>query len=136
MEVSRANSSLGVAKEKREYKKATVGRSYAEVVMEAQAGGSEESTMNGRDNKPPARTADGLKTELMKEKQASMVRDERYTAAVEGKDVGAPACSCSRSACLLVPKTLPYPVNPGLEALRRRKELVKVGSASLSQLGV
>jgi hypothetical protein len=68
MEVSRANSSRGVAKEKREYKKATVGRSYAEVVMEAQAGGSEESTIKGRDNKPLARTADGFKTELMKEK--------------------------------------------------------------------
>jgi hypothetical protein len=48
MEVSRANSSLGVAKEKQEYKKATVGRSYAEVVMEAQAGGSEEYEWQGQ----------------------------------------------------------------------------------------
>jgi hypothetical protein len=88
--------------------------------------------MNGRDNKPLPRTADGLKTKLMKEKQASAVGDEKHTVAVEGKDVGAPACSCSHSACLLIPKTLPYPVNPSLEALRRRKESVEAGSASLS----
>jgi hypothetical protein len=84
MEVSRANSSLGVAREKHECKKATVGRSYAEVVMEAQVGGSEESTMNSRNNKPPARTVDGFKTELIKEKQASMVGDENCAAAGEG----------------------------------------------------
>jgi hypothetical protein len=135
-EVSRTNSSLGVVKEKREYKKATGGRSYAEVVMEAQVGGSVESTMNGRDNKPPARTADGFKTELMKEKRELVVGDEKYAVAGESKDIGAPVCSCSRSALLLVPKILPYPANPGLEALRRCKESVKVGSTSLSQLGV
>jgi hypothetical protein len=64
-----------------------------------------------------------------------VVGDEKYAVAGEGKDVGAPACSCSRSARLLVPKTLPYPANPGL-ALRRRKESVEVGLESLSQLGV
>jgi hypothetical protein len=57
-------------------------------------------------------------------------------AAGEGKDAGAPACSCSRAACSLVPKTLPYPENPGLEALRRRMKSVEDGSASLGQSGV
>ncbi|KAE8009734.1 hypothetical protein FH972_006155 [Carpinus fangiana] len=132
----RANSELGAVKEKREFKKTTAGRSYAEVVREAQAVGSEESTLNGRDAKLLARTEDGLKAKLMKEKQASMVGDEKFTAVVEGKGVDAPACGGSGSACLLVPKTLQYPVNPGFEALRRRKEPVEVGSASLSQLGV
>ena len=57
-------------------------------------------------------------------------------AAEEGKDAGAPACSCSRVACSLVPKTLPYPENPGLEALRRRMKSVEYGLASLSQSSV
>jgi hypothetical protein len=69
MEVSRANFSLGTAREKRECKKVTAGRSYAEVVTETQADGSEKNSMSSRDNKPQARPVDGPKAELMKEKR-------------------------------------------------------------------
>ena len=70
----------------------TVGRSYVEVVLEAQAGGSENRTVNSRDNKPPARSVDGSKIELMIEKQVPVEGDEIFAAAGEGKDVCAPAC--------------------------------------------
>jgi hypothetical protein len=134
--VSRANFSLGTAREKRECKKVTAGGSYAEVVSETQADGYEKNSMCSRDNNPPARPVDGPKAELMKEKRVLVVGDEKYAAAGEGKDAGAPACSCSRAACPLVPKTLPYPENPDLEALRRRMKSVEDGSASLGQSGV
>jgi hypothetical protein len=65
-----------------------------------------------------------------------VVGDENYVEAGEGKDAGAPACGCSCAACSLVPKTLPYPENPGLEALRRRMKSAEDGSASLGQSGV
>jgi hypothetical protein len=71
MEVSRANFSLGTAREKRECKKVTAGRSYAEVLTETQADGSEKNSMSSRDNKPLARPVDGPKAELMKEKRVS-----------------------------------------------------------------
>jgi hypothetical protein len=135
MEVRRVNFSLGAVKEKRENKKTTGGRSYAEVVMNIQEGGSVESSRNGRNNDvgAPVRISDGLKAELMEGKQ-SVVMGEEKAVAGESNDVGAPVGSCSRSARLLDPKILPNPENPGLEALKRRKESVKVGSLSLCPL--
>jgi hypothetical protein len=53
LEVSRVNSSLSV-REKWKCKKVTVGRSYAEVVREAQADGSEVRILKSRHNKDPA----------------------------------------------------------------------------------
>jgi hypothetical protein len=136
MEMSRANFSLGAAKEKRENKKMTGGRSYAEVVKNTQEGGSVENSMNGRNNKQPVRIPDGPKTELMEGKQTAVMGDEKAAVDGESNDVGAPVCSCSRAARLLVPKTLPNPENPGWEALKRRKESVEVGSTSMNPLGV
>jgi hypothetical protein len=103
MEVSRANFSLGTAREKRECKKVTAGRSYAGVVTETQADGSEKNSTSSRDNKPPARPVDGSKAELMKEKRVLVVGDENYVAAGEGKDAGAPTCSvfaCSQDSAI------------------------------------
>jgi hypothetical protein len=75
--------------------------------------------MSSRDNKPPARPVDGSKAELMKEKQVLVVGDENYVADGEGKDAGAPACSCSHAACSLVPKTLRLCHIPKIPAWRR-----------------
>ena len=112
-----------------------MGRSYAEVVLEAQAGGSKNRTVNNRDNKPPMRPMDGSKPELMTEKQVLVEGDENFVAAGEGKDIGASVCRCSRSVCLLIPKTLPYPDNSSLKVLKRHMESVEDGLASLGQLG-
>jgi hypothetical protein len=105
-EVSRANSLLSMG-EKWKSKKVTLGRSYAEVVKETQAGGFEAHTLKSR--YIPARLVNGPQIELQKEKQTPMVGEENFVAAGEGKNVGAPGCSGHPSAS--IPKTLPYPAN-------------------------
>jgi hypothetical protein len=125
-EVSKANSSLSVG-EKWKCKKVTLGRSYIEVVMKTQAGGFEVQTLKSRYG--PARLVNGPKIELQKEKQMPMVGEENFTAVGKGKNVGALVCSGPLLAS--IPKTVPYPTNTSVEALRGRFESAGDGSASL-----
>jgi hypothetical protein len=130
-EVSKANSSLSVW-EKWKCKKVMLGRSYIEIVMETQAGGFEVHTLKSRYG--PTRLVNGPKTESQKEKQMPMVGEGNFTAIGEGKNVSAPVCSGPLSAS--IPKTVPYPINPSVEALRGRFKSTGDGSASLGQLGL
>ena len=152
MEVNRANSSLKVVRGTRECRKVTKGRSYAEVVgpkknqafdcypcseslarvpnwlkdavivLEAQTSGSDDGTLNSMNKKFSARSMVRPKVESKKEKQASEVGEKNVTVVGEGKDVSASVCRSSLSASMLIPKTLPYPANFGLEALRGHME--------------
>jgi hypothetical protein len=88
-----------------------------------------------RDNNPPARPVDGPKAELMKEKRVLVVGDEKYAAAGVGKDAGAPACSCSRAVCSLVPNTLPYPENPELGGAEKTHEVCRGWVSVLGSVG-
>jgi hypothetical protein len=132
MEVNRVNSSLGV-REKWRYNKVTPGRSFAEVVMNNQADGYEVYTLKNRRDKATVSSADGSMTEPKKELQVSVMGKECAAVAGDGTNVGMPACGGSLTASLF-PKTLPKPVNSGMEALIGRMESAGNGHASLGQL--
>jgi hypothetical protein len=91
-------------------------------VLEAQAGGSDDRTLNNMNKHSPVRLEDGPKTELRKETQVPVVGEENFAATGEGKVVDAPVCRCLLSVSSLFPKTLPYPTKSSLEALRGHME--------------
>jgi hypothetical protein len=61
MEVSKANSSLGV-REKWRSNMVTAGKSYAEAVLAAQPGGHDDRGLKSKQDIAPARNSDGSKT--------------------------------------------------------------------------
>jgi hypothetical protein len=129
LEVSRVNSSLSV-REKWKYNMVTVGRSYADVVMATQAGGSEDHMP--KNNKAPVSSVDASKTVLRKETHTSVMEEEISAVTGEGTNVGVLVAGGALSASLL-PKTLPNPVNSAKEVLRGRNEAAGNGLAYLGQ---
>ncbi|KAE8037588.1 hypothetical protein FH972_010166 [Carpinus fangiana] len=104
--------------------------------MEAQAGEYKDRVLKSRQNKAPARPLDGSKTESKEEEQATVVGEENFTATEVGTNVGVPVSRGPFTVSILTPMTLPYTVNPGVEALRGRSESVGDGSVSLGQRGI
>jgi hypothetical protein len=140
MEVKRANSSLNGDRGSRVFRKVTGEKSYAEVTGKNR---NQEVDCHPRQESldsvvgaliAPAAVVVGPEGTSKEIKQLTEVGELKSAADGEAKVVGPQACRSPRSASTLIPKTLPFRVNSGLEALSGRMESEGKGVASMGIL--
>jgi hypothetical protein len=140
MEVKRANSSLNGDRGSRVFRKVTEEKSYAEATGKNR---NQEVDCHPRPESSdsvvgaliaPATVVVGPEGTTKEIKQLSEVGELKIAADGEAKVVGLQACRSPRSASTLIPKTLPFRVNSGLEALSGRMESEGKGVASMGIL--
>jgi hypothetical protein len=125
MEVSKANSSLGV-REKWRSNMVKAGKSYAEAVLAAQPGGHGDRGLKSKQDLAPARNSDGSKTNGGNSNAARVVGEEIPTAAGVGN-------GGTLSASISNPKERSLPANSGMEALSGRSESAGDGAVLWGQ---
>jgi hypothetical protein len=130
-EVSRANSLLSMG-EKWKSKKVTLGRSYAEVVKETQAGGFEAHTLKSR--YIPARLVNGPQIEPAERKANANGGGREFCGGRRGKERWCSGVQWSPFGEYSQDTAISRKF--GVEALRGRFESAGDGSVSLGQMGL